>query len=288
MNTQSNIAISTDGVPIHFDVQGVGEIALVFVHGWCCNRNYWNSQMNQFARSYTVVALDVAGHGASGRGRMKWAVPSFGKDIVAVVEQLGLEKMVLIGHSAGAQWIVEAARRLSNAVIGLVGVDAWHNVEQTFGPAQVEASLAPFRINFPEAARAHVRKMFLPTSDSTLVEHVVAAISAAPPPIGIGAREEGLRYYGNLPKGLLEVKAPKTAINSDNFRETNMGAAQRHGIDVALISGVGHFVMMEDPQTFNRLLEEVVRDFIALRPSKGESKPKRVMESESKNSRSND
>jgi len=118
----TTIGRTIDGVPIRFDVQGVGDIALVFVHGWCCNRNYWNSQVDHFTSEYTVVALDVAGHGASGRRRMKWAVSSFGEDIVSVVEQLELEKVVLIGHSAGAQWIVEAARRLSNAVIGLVGV----------------------------------------------------------------------------------------------------------------------------------------------------------------------
>jgi len=147
-------------------------------------------------------------------------------------------------------------------------LDAWHNVEQTFGPAQVEASLAPFRINFLEAARTHVRKMFLPTSDPTLVEEVVGAISATSPDIGIGVREEGLTHYRTLPEGLLEVDAPKTAINSQNFRQTNMEAAQRHGIEVVLMSGVGHFVMIEDPRTFNRLLEEVLRHLLQNRTDK--------------------
>jgi pimeloyl-ACP methyl ester carboxylesterase len=65
-----------------------------------------------------------------------------------------------------------------------------------------------------------------------------------------------------LQEGLQEVKAPKLAINS---RPTHMEAAQRHGIEVVLMSGVGHFVMLEDPQTFNRLLDEAVKKFIHAR-----------------------
>ena len=38
-----------------------------------------------------------------------------------------------------------------------------------------------------------------------------------------------------------------------------MEAAQRYGIEVMLTSGVGHFVMLEEPQTFNRLLDEAVQ-----------------------------
>ena len=265
MNAQSHIAISSDGVPIHYDVQRAGAIALVFVHGWCNDRRYWDSQVGYFEPHYTVVALDLAGHGASGRDRTKWNVPAFGQDIVAVVEQLGLEQVVLIGHSLGGPVIVEAARRLPTSVIGLVGADTWWNVEQIRTPAQVAELAAPFRTNFVEAMRTFVRTMFVPTSEPTLVEHNLAGMSAAPPHIGIGAITE---YWGNdrnLGEGLQEVKAPKIAINSGSFRPTNMEAAQRHGIEVMLMSGVGHFVMMENPQTFNRLLHEAVKKFIHAR-----------------------
>ena len=44
MHAQSHVAISADGLPIHYDVQGNGGIALVFVHGWCCDRRYWDDK----------------------------------------------------------------------------------------------------------------------------------------------------------------------------------------------------------------------------------------------------
>jgi pimeloyl-ACP methyl ester carboxylesterase len=101
MHAHSHIALSADGVPIHYDVQGTGALALVFVHGWCCDRHSWDRQVDAFAPSYTVVRLDLAGHGASGQARTQWTMAAFGQDVVAVVEQLRLVQVVLIGHSMG-------------------------------------------------------------------------------------------------------------------------------------------------------------------------------------------
>jgi pimeloyl-ACP methyl ester carboxylesterase len=84
-------------------------------------------------------------------------------------------------------------------------------------------------------------------------------MSAAPPHIAIDVREEGLGNSRNLQAGLQEVTAPKIAINAESWHPTNMTAMQRYGIEVVQMSGVGHFVMLEDPQTFNRLLDEAVQ-----------------------------
>jgi pimeloyl-ACP methyl ester carboxylesterase len=100
--------------------------------------------------------------------------------------------------------------------------------------------------------------MFVPTSDAALVEEVKTAMSATPPRVGIGALEEMLQYRSIVQDRLQEANVPKVTINSADRPETNMEAAQRCGIRVVLMSGVGHFVMLEDPPTFNRLLDEAV------------------------------
>jgi pimeloyl-ACP methyl ester carboxylesterase len=140
MQAQSRVALSSDGVPIHYDVQGSGPIALVFVHGWCCNRGYWAAQVDHFATRNTVVNIDLAGHGASGRERARWTMSAFGLDVVAVIEHLELQQVVMVGHSMGGVAIVEAACRLPDSVIGLVGVDTWRNLEQVRTPAQVAST----------------------------------------------------------------------------------------------------------------------------------------------------
>jgi len=39
-------AVSIDGIPVRYEVRGGGTPALVFVHGWSCDRRYWNAQMD--------------------------------------------------------------------------------------------------------------------------------------------------------------------------------------------------------------------------------------------------
>lgn len=122
---------------------------LVFVHGWSCDRTYWNGQVGYFADRHQVVAVDLAGHGESGLGRPAWTMPEFGNDVVAVADQLGLSDMVLIGHSMGGDVIVEAALRLGDRVIGLVWVDVYRTLREEADPEDaVEEFLRPFHTDF--------------------------------------------------------------------------------------------------------------------------------------------
>jgi pimeloyl-ACP methyl ester carboxylesterase len=262
-----DVAISADGVPIHYETHGAGAPALVFVHGWSCDRSYWEQQIGHFARQHQVVAIDLAGHGESGLDRQSWTMSAFGEDVVAVVEKLGLEQVVLIGHSMGGPVIIEAARRLGERVVGLVGADTYRNLEQTWTREQIDEILAPFRANFVEAAQKFVRDMFIPESDDALVEHTVADMSAAPPQVAIGAMGGNRSNALNLATSAQQVRAPITAINSD-YRPNDTESAQRCGIKMVFMSGVGHFVMMEDAETFNRLLEEAVKEFVGAKATK--------------------
>jgi len=172
------------------------------------------------------------------------------------------DRIVLVGHSMSGGVIVEAARHLGSAVIGVVGVDSLWDVDQERSPEQVAAFMAPFRVDYPKAARAFVRGMFTPTSDSTLAEAIMSAVAAVPGAIGIEALEASVGNGRSLREGLDEISVPVALINSPHWRATNVEAAQRRGIDVKLVPGVGHFVMLEDPLAFNQLLDEAVQGFL--------------------------
>ena len=259
-------AVSADGVPISFQVKGSGTPALVFVHGWCCDKSYWDAQVAHFSKKHKVVAIDLAGHGESGLGRKVWTMAAFGEDVVAVADKLGLDRMVLIGHSMGGAVILEAARRMPERVIGLVGADTFNNVEVNFTQDQVDEWFAPFRADFATATTDLVSTMFTPDSDSALVEKIAADMSAAPAEVGLGALEELLDFRKNeTTRALREVKIPVSCINSEMY-PTDIEAGRRYAssFEVAFMSNVGHFVMIEDPETFNRLLDEAVAEFVRL------------------------
>jgi pimeloyl-ACP methyl ester carboxylesterase len=258
----AQVALSPDGIPIAYEVHGHGEPALVFVHGWSCDRTYWKAQVPAFSGRYQVVTVDLAGHGESGLGRDAWTMPAFGGDVAAVVKKLGLRRAILIGHSMGGDVIVAAARQLPGRVAGLVWADAYKQLGTPRTPEQLEALVSPLRANFVEGTRAFVRGMFVPASDPALVDWVARDMSSAPPPVALGALQSAMTFDREMPGLLEELKLPLIAINPDN-RPTDVPSLQRYGVQVVIMPGVGHFEMMEDPARFNGLLETAVQKLVA-------------------------
>ncbi|MFX0197168.1 MAG: alpha/beta fold hydrolase [Candidatus Hodarchaeota archaeon] len=252
-----NTVTSFDGISIHYEVQGTGTPALVFVHGWTCNKTYWAAQVAHFAHTQQVVVMDLAGHGDSGTNRKRWTMAAFGEDVRAVIDKLGLDQVVLVGHSMGGPVCLEAARRLQDCVVGIVGVDTF-NIGMWMRKCteeEINKIMPPFHANFAESVCNWVRNnMFTDKSDPALIEKIASEMSATPPEVGLGAGEELLRW--DLTSALQDVKAPIRCINSSLDTTCYF--------DVEHMSGVGHFIMMEDPSTFNRLLTETIKEFLRL------------------------
>ena len=255
---QASATISPDSVRITYEMQGDGTTTLVFVHGWSCDRTYWKGQVAPFSRNYKVVAIDLAGHGESGFGRKHWTMEAFGEDVASVVKALDLKKVIMIGHSMGSVVIAEAARHLPGRVAGLVMVDQYKNLGPGMTREEVELLATRLRIHFADSVRAFVRRMFLPGSDSSLAEWVATDMSSAPPAVALEAFENTLNYGRRMPQTLSELKLPVIAIN-DNRRATDLQSMKQYGVEVMVMSGVGHFLMMEDPGKFNELLETAIK-----------------------------
>ncbi|MDN3920769.1 alpha/beta fold hydrolase [Roseateles violae] len=259
---RSDVVPSDDGVSIRYDLHGNGETTLIFVHGWCCDRHVWDCQADRLGASYRVVCLDLAGHGESGHDRKKFTVPAFAHDVIAVVRHLELKRVVLIGHSMAGGIIVEAARHLGAVVIGLVGVDTLWDVDKERSDDDVATFMIPFRADFAKAARGFVRSMFTATFDADRAEAIISAIVAVPALVGTEALESSMGNGRNLRAGLDEIRVPVALINSPHWQTTNVEGARRRGIDVKLLPGVGHFVMLDDSDALNQLLEGAVKRFV--------------------------
>ncbi len=254
---------SADGVPISYQMAGEGPVSVVFVHGWLCDRGYWKEQLDYFAQVHRVVALDLAGHGDSGLNRNDWTFPAFGEDVAAVINGLGLERIVLVGHSMSGPVIVEAARIAPDKVIGLVGVDTLQNPDAPGMTLDaMQGFLAPFEESFSDAVRDLVSAaMFVPQSDPILKAWIVEDMASAPPDVGVGALRSNILWPTTTrSEALAALRAPMRLINSLLY-PTDSAATNRYRMDVVIMSGVGHFTMMEDPETFNALLSSAIADF---------------------------
>jgi len=255
-------APSADGVLIHFQVQGQGEPALVFIHGWSADLSYWDKQFAHFTETYKVVALDLAGHGDSGIERKDWTVEAYSKDVEAVVKMLDLGSVILIGHSLGGLVMIEAACRIPERIKGLIGVDTLVDFEMSIPQDEIDGWLEAFRSDFVQSTEEYVRSLFPQNADPDLVARVVADMVAAPPIVGIGTLQGFFDYHNNrLRQAALQIKVPLICINSDMHpTETETNRQYIPSFKVKIMPGVGHFPMVEDPETLNHLLEEAVSE----------------------------
>ncbi|MCP4706177.1 MAG: alpha/beta hydrolase [candidate division Zixibacteria bacterium] len=254
---------SADGVMIHYEVSGKGEPALVFVHGWSCDRSYWKNQVDEFDKTFMVVTVDMGGHGGSGLEREDWTLPAFGADVAAVVNKLNPAKVVLIGHSMAGAVNMNAMKHLTGRVVGLIGVDTYQEFGPGAPPEQVVEFMTPFRTNFAIAMDGFVRAMFPKNADSALVNMIVSDMSSAPPEVAISAIEN---YFNSNTLAILkETIVPIRAINSDLW-PTDLETNQENAVsyELKLMSGFGHFIMQEDPVTFNQLLHETLDELTGI------------------------
>ncbi len=103
--------VDNNGVNIHYVTQGEGEVIL-FVHGFPNWWYDWRNQMADLASDYKVVALDTRGYNKSDKPEEKneYTFPHFISDVTAVINDLGVEKVTLVGHDwgGGISWRVAA------------------------------------------------------------------------------------------------------------------------------------------------------------------------------------
>lgn len=117
--------VDVDGTPIHYLEWGDPEApGLVFVHGGAAHAHWWSFLAPLFSADHHVIALDMAGHGDSGR-RDAYPIEAWARDIVAVIASVhGGGRPVVIGHSMGGFVTIATAALNPDALAGIVVLDS--------------------------------------------------------------------------------------------------------------------------------------------------------------------
>jgi len=253
-----------DGLNIVYEVRGKGDTALIFLHGWCGDRVWWKNQADAFAADYRVVTLDQAGHGESGKDRKKWSVDGLADDVQSIVKELGLKRVILVGHSMGGPVALAAAKRLPGTVVAVIGVDTLHNAEFKWPEEQSKKFLEGFEADFKGTMHAGLKGMLPEKADPELVKWITTRAVAQDPKMALGYMQDMSRID---PKTLLkEAKVPVRCINSGPGTQFAIPTAtdvnkKYADFKAVIIEGVGHFPMLEKPTEFNEKLREVLKEF---------------------------
>ncbi len=209
-----------------------------------------------------MVALDLAGHGASGANRTDWSIANYAADVATIARQIPGRQIVLVGHSMGATVALAAVPRMGARVVGVVAVEALRSVGlPPLSPRELAAKVAPFRADFVGTTRALVTdQLFEPGANPLLVQKVAYDMSLRSPAVAVPTLEKLLAL--DLATVLPAVHVPVYVINSD-LAPTDSGRIRKSLPDLTLdvLPHAGHFLMLETPERFNPLL---LKDVAAL------------------------
>jgi pimeloyl-ACP methyl ester carboxylesterase len=255
-----------DRLDLVCEVRGQGDTALVFLHGWCGDREYWKHQVGPFAADYRIVTLDQAGHGESGKDRKVWSAGSLAGDVEAVAKELGLKRVILVGHSMGGQVALLAARRMPGTVVAVVGVDTLQNAEFEMPQEVRKQFLEAFEKDFKGTMRAGLAGLVHEKTDAEVKKWLVTRAEAQDPKMALGLMRDltGL----DQKKLLKEAKVPVRCINSGGgfqfFTPTAVEINKKYAdYNAVIIADVGHYPMLEKPAEFNQKLRDVLKEIAA-------------------------
>ena len=254
--------MSADGLPIFYRSTGSGEPTVVLVHCWGCSSDEWAGAIPALATNHRVIALDLAGHGRSGKTRKAWSVPAFVGDLRAVMDKLGVTKAILVGHSMSGPIVVEAAVEMPAKIVGLVPIDTLQDVGHPEDAAENAQLFAAFRANFAATVEQLVRAVVPRTADPAVIDRILAFERANDPAIAVPILEANWSFPTK--EAFAKVAVPIISINADLFPTNEAGnKAISPQYQLRLIKGVGHWPMLEAPDRFNALLVQAVAELTA-------------------------
>ena len=251
-------AANVDGATIHWTSSGRGAQTVIFVHGWTCDESSWREQVPVVSKNHRVITLDLPGHGKSGMPKA-FSMEVFARAIEAVRLEAKVDKVFLVGHSMGTPVIRKYALMYPDRVKGLVIVDGLIQLPAN-GVQPGQPGRGPLPAVTPAARESMVRGMFGPATTPELQQHILKMMMGAPEATATGAMaatwDQSQLSAQKISVPVLAVFAGTRPLATEQSVKTLYPKA-----DYYTIPGTAHFLMMEKPIEFNRMLLKFVEEF---------------------------
>lgn len=249
--------LEVDGAALTYDDEGPRDgdvVPLVFVHGWTANRHRWDHQVAHFSEKRRVIRLDLRGHGESG-GAGARTIEEPAKDVLALLDHLGIERFVLVGHSMGGMISQTITLAHPDRVERLVLVNSIGRMTYNRGRGLLMA--ASTRVPFKLFVAANIQRAFAPGYPREEIREYIRASAATP-------REVVMTLYGamrafDVLDRLGEIRTPVLLVHG--YHDIQLPVAQMLRMAKACpdaevrILDAGHELPVEKPAELTATLD---------------------------------
>ena len=254
---------------MHFVRAGRGAPPILFVHGFACSHEDWRFQLDEFKKNHEVVACDLRGHGQTPGRPQECSIEHYGGDVAALVNNLELRNVFLIGHSMGCRVVLEAARLVPKRIAGLVLVDGSRNATGDPDAAEKTARATVAKMGYAKFAEVLFRQMFF--KPSAEAEAIVARAVKSSAEFGPELWPRVTRWDAEkMDAALAEIRAPVLVIQSTTRNAQLQRAPLKPGetspwldylkkfpnVRIEIVPDTGHFTQLEAAPAVNRLIGE--------------------------------
>lgn len=262
------------GTRLFYERAGTGTPPLVFVHGFACAHDDWHAQMDFFRPRRCVVACDLRGHGASTGDPAQCDIETYGADVSGLLHALDLPPAILIGHSMGCRVVLQTYVAAPQRVAGLVLIDGSRLGTGDPHMAEQAARQQIQQLGYAAFLQGFFAGLFLEGSDPAVRERLVSRALASPEAIGAALFPRVVRWDAqSMDAALAKVAVPMLVIQSTYVNPQRVRVSLEPGAStpwlelvrrsvptaqIDIVSGAGHFVMLEQPQAVNQRLETFV------------------------------
>lgn len=279
-DTSRGTITTNDNVTIAYEESGAGRPVLL-VHGWQQSGELWKRQREGLSHLARMISIDQRGHGKSGKPDHGYMVHRLAADLAALVSELDLRDIVLVGHSMGCQVVLAYLQLFGADRVGkLVLVD--EPILLTKDPSWSDEILAETGAVFDQdAVLGTVNGLADPASNEAVVRGLIDVLTTP----GIAADDKEWIVQQNLLTNgansaalfynhahqdwralLPQVSVPTLVIGAEgsivpvSCLQWAAGRIPNARIEVfGADEGGSHFMFIENPTKFNALLEEFIK-----------------------------
>ena len=250
--------------PLSVDDGGTGGMPVIFVHSLAGNTSQWSAQLGHLRKSRRAIAIDLRGHGLSRPPEDgDYSIEALVRDIDTVVRQIGVSEFVLVGHSMGGIVSLAYAHAHPGRVAGILLADPAGDVRKV-----PEEEIRQFMEALESDAYAEAIEdwwnQMLSGSDEAVRSRVIEDLRSTPPETVVGIFKALLHHDPLV--ALSAYRGPILSIVTP-FNDMPYSLPRLHpALPHRQVSGTGHWLQMDKPGEFNRLLDEFLLS-VANRPA---------------------
>jgi non-heme chloroperoxidase len=235
-------------------------LSVLFVPGYTMPAWIWEKQIGHFSAHYNVVAMDLRSQGESSKtGEGDYPV-SHARDIKALIDQLHLAPVVLVGWSMAVTEIASYVEQFgTKGVAGIVLVDGVAGVDASPDYLKSTAEfLKNLQSNRLKVTSDFVRSIFRKQQPEEYIQRLISASMLTPTDsaVAVGlasATTDNRSALAGIDKPVLIVGATKRLL--PNFQEMQKTIP---GARLEFFDDAGHAVFVDDADKFNALLDQFV------------------------------